>query len=165
MLEQWNNRSQIVAHLLNPAFLGVVLRRAVIGYESEKSDGMPFAMTPFVTPLVLHPSTRTILPTIRTPFAAWLQEHRELLIDFPQRTTELVPYTKESLIFALHREALVMDEKGQLRDGPSRMVGKTKYPKLSDEIGDCWRKSEFVGRWLAQAGSLETIYGLVGFAP
>jgi len=165
MLERWDDRSQIVANLLNPAFLGVILRRAVTGFETVKPEGMPFALTPLVSPLVLHPSTRATLPTIRTPFAAWLQEHRQLLVDLPQRTRELVPYTKESLMFALQRNALTIDDRSRFRNGSAKMTGKTNYPKLSDDIGDCWKRSEFVGRWLAHAGPVETIYGLLGFAP
>ncbi len=165
MLERWHERSQIIAHLLNPAFLGVILRRSVIGYESIRPNGMPFALAPLVPPLVLHPNTRESLPTIRTSFTTWLQEHRELLIDFPQRIEELVPFTRESILFAMHRNAIVIDESCNLRDGPAKMTGKTKFPKLSVEIGECWRQSEFVGRWLADAGSVETIYSLVGIAP
>lgn len=165
MLESWQERSQIVAHLLNPAFLGLVLRRAVSGYESIKPTGMPFALAPLVPPLVLHPGTRESLPTIKTSFATWLQEHRETLIDFPQRIGELVPYTKESILFAVHRNAIVIDEQCTLHNGNAKMVGKSKYPQLSSDIGECWRRSEFVGRWLADAGSVETIYSLLGISP
>ena len=165
MLESWHQRSQIVAHLLNPAFLGVVLRRTVSGYETINPNGMPFALAPLVPPLVLHPATREALPTIKTSLPTWLQDHRELLIDFPQRIKELIPYTKESIIFAVHRDAIVIDDQCLLHDGSAKMTGKSNYPKLSPEIGECWRRSEFVGRWLAEAGPVDTIYALLGIAP
>tara|TARA_R110002095_G_scaffold216296_2_gene212908 strand:+ start:4828 stop:5325 length:498 start_codon:yes stop_codon:yes gene_type:complete len=165
MLEPWNKRSQIVAHLLNPAFSGLMLRRAVSGYETIKPIGMPFALTPLVLPLVLHPHTRKALPDIRTSFPTWLQEHRELLVDFPQRIKELLPYTRESIIFAIQRDALEIDGQCLLHDGRAKMKGKTTYPKMSSEIGECWRRSDFVGRWFADAGPVETIYGLLGITP
>jgi hypothetical protein len=165
MLETWNQRPQEIAHLLNPAFLGVIIRRAVAGYESATSNGMPFSLTPIVLPLVLHPGTRQILPDIRTTFPTWLQEHRELLIELPQRIAELVPFTREAIIFALQRDALKLDDGGMLRDGTSKMKGKTKYAEISTEIKDCWRRSEFVGRWLAEAGPSSTVYGLIGITP
>lgn len=165
MLETWNERPQEIAHLLNPAFLGVLIRRAVAGYESASSNGMPFALTPFILPLVLHAETRNMLPTIMTTFPTWLQEHRELLVEFPNRVEELVPYTREALIFALQRNALTIDAQGKFREGTSKMKGKTKYPEKSAEIGECWRRSEFVGRWLAEAGPVATVYGLVGVTP
>lgn len=165
MLETWNERPQEIAHLLNPAFLGVLIRRAVAGYESASSSGMPFALTPFILPLVLHAETRNMLPTIMTTFPTWLQEHREILVEFPHRVEELVPYTREALIFALQRNALTIDSQGTFREGASKMKGKTKYPEKSAEIGECWRRSEFVGRWLAEAGPVATVYGLVGVTP
>ncbi len=165
MLESWQERSQVVAHLLNPAFVGVVIRRAVIGYQSVTHTGMPFLLAPLVPALVLHAGTREKLPTIRTSFASWLQEHRELVIDLPQRISELVPYCKESILFAAQLKAITLGELGALHDGPAKMTGKSKFPRLSSEINECWRQSEFVGRWLAGAGSVETIYALLGIAP
>jgi hypothetical protein len=165
MLEKWNERPQEIAHLLNPAFLGVLIRRAVARYETASSRGMPFALTPFILPLVLHARTRSMLPTIATTFPTWLQEHRELLVDFPHRVAELTPYTREALIFALQRNALTIDSQGGFREGKAKMKGKTKYPDKSVEIGECWRRSEFVGRWLAEAGPVATVYGLVGVSP
>lgn len=166
MLDSWNERSQIVANLLNPAFSGLMIRRAVGGYESVHPKGMPFALAPLVLPLVLHPGTRKALPAnIRTTFPTWLQERRELLIDFPERIKELIPYTKESIIFSVHRNAIVLDELNFLHEGTAMMKGKTKFPQLSPEIGECWRRSEFVGRWLAYAGSVETVYALLGISP
>lgn len=166
MLDSWNERSQIVAHLLNPAFSGLMLRRAVGGYEKTQTQGMPFPLTPLVLPMVLHPNTRKALPSsIKTSFPTWLQEHREVLIDFPQRIRELLPYTKESIIFSVQRDAIVIDEKNCLHDGTAKLTGKTKYMQLSPEIGECWRRSEFIGRWLADAGPVETIYALLGIAP
>ena len=126
---------------------------------------MPFSLTPFVFPLVLHPGTRNILPDIRTTFPTWLQEHRELLVELPIRIEELVPYTREAIIFALQRDALTIDSEGMFREGKSKMTGKTKFPEISSEIGECWRRSEFVGRWLAEAGPAATIYGLTGVTP
>ena len=165
MLETWNERPQEIAHLLNPAFLGVLIRRAVGGYESASSRGMPFTLTPFILPLVLHGGTRKMMPTIATTFPTWLQEHRELLIEFPTRVAELVPYTREALIFALQRNALTIDSQGSFREGKAKMKGKSRYPDKSAEISECWRRSEFVGRWLAEAGPVATVYGLLGVSP
>lgn len=161
----WTERPQELAYLLNPAFLGGIMWRAVGGYESTASTGMPFEVAPLVFPLVLHPATRALLPTITTTLPTWLQDHREILVDLPDRIRELVPYCREALIFAMQRNALLIDDAGHIRQGTAQLKGRSKYPGLSDDIGDCWRRAEFVGRWLAEAGPSITIYGLLGIRP
>ena len=44
MLVEWSKRPQDVANLLNPAFDGLLLRQAAIGYEKEAESGMPFEL-------------------------------------------------------------------------------------------------------------------------
>jgi Family of unknown function (DUF6521) len=165
MLSTWEERPQELARLLNPAFLGVILWRAVGGYEVTAVQGMPFEFSPLVFPLVLHPATREMLPDIRTTLPTWLQDHRELAVQLADRISELVPFTRESLMFAVRRAVLVIDGNGRIRRGPAQLKGRTSYPRLSNEIGDCWRRAEFVGRWLAEAGPTVTVYGLLGITP
>jgi hypothetical protein len=165
MLSDWEERPQELACLLNPAFLGVILWRAVGGYESVVSDGMPFEFSPLVFPLVLHPATREMLPDIRTTFPTWLQSHRELVVQLPLRIRELVPFTRESLLFTLQRNVLAIDVDGRIRRGATQLKGRTRYPSLSHDIAECWRRGEFVGRWLAEAGPSVTVYGLLGIRP
>jgi hypothetical protein len=165
MLSAWNERPQELAYLLNPAFLGAIMWRAVGGYEMTATTGMPFEFAPLVFPLVLHPATRVILPDIRTTFPTWLQDHREVLIELPDRIRELVPFTRETLVFTMQLAVLIIDDEGRIRQGSTQLKGRSKYPGLSDEIGDCWRRGEFVGRWLAEAGLSVTVYGLLGIKP
>ena len=85
MLSTWSERPQELAYLLNPAFLGAIIWRGVGSYAATASVGMPFEFSPLVFPLVLHPATRAILPDIRTTFPTWLQDHREVLVELPDR--------------------------------------------------------------------------------
>jgi hypothetical protein len=165
MLNTWEERPLELACLLNPAFLGAILWRAVGGYEVTAVAGMPFEFSPLIFPLVLHPATREMLPDIRTTLPTWLQDHRELVVQLPDRIRELVPFTRECLIFTVRRAVLVIDGNGRIRRGPMQLKGRSRYPSLSDEIGECWRRAEFVGRWLAEAGPSVTVYGLLGITP
>jgi Family of unknown function (DUF6521) len=165
MLSTWEERPQELACLLNPAFLGAILWRAVGGYEATAVAGLPFEFSPLIFPLVLHPATRELLPDIRTTLPTWLQDHRELVVQLPDRIRELVPFTRESLIFTVRRAVLVIDGNGRIRRGSMQLKGRTKYPSLSNEIGECWRRAEFVGRWLAESGPSVTVYGLLGIRP
>jgi hypothetical protein len=59
----WNQRPIEIRNLFNPAFCGLVMHRAMCGYEEEESSpqGVPFSLTFLVLPLCLHKETREVL--------------------------------------------------------------------------------------------------------
>lgn len=169
MMPPWNERPTEVANLLNPAFVGALLRKAVEGYTEESSDGMPFEMLFLVLPFCLHPATATRLPAraASTPLHAWLQrdENRDVLVTFPDRASALVPFVREALLFAAERGVLAVGDDGRLRAGANALRGITTYRTSGDEVRDALRLSEFVGRWFALAGTTATVFTLLGVRP
>lgn len=163
--KQWHDRPFDVSNLLNPAFGGMILRKAVDGYYKVADQGMPFELTVLPLSLVLHQDTRERLPTISTTMQGWLQDNRDLMIGFAKRTRELVPFMRESLIFSTVRRTLELDSTGAIVPGTVKLRGVTTYPKKSDEIAQIFSKSEFLGRWLAVAGSSTTVYAMLGIKP
>ena len=55
-MKRWDQRPFEVKNLFNPAFCGLVLFRALQGYEEENPDGMPFSLALLVLPLCLQKS-------------------------------------------------------------------------------------------------------------
>lgn len=166
MLSPWAERPQEVSNLLNPAFLGAILHRAISGFNDTSQAGMPLEQAVLVLPLVLHRNTREKLPGATTTiFASWVQDHREILVEIAPRTESLLPYTRESLMFLLTHGMVAVDDTGKFRVTTKAMKGKTIYPNVSDEVHEFWLKSHFVGRWLAEAGTSSTIYALLGIRP
>lgn len=161
----WQSRPFDVSNLLNPAFGGMILRRAADGYFKESKKGLPFELTVLPLSFVLHEKTRTRLPTITATLQGWLQENRDLMIGFGKRTRELVPFMRESLIFSAFRGTLAIDSLGAVVPGTANLRGHTAYRKKSDEISQIFNKSEFLGRWLALSGSSTTIYAMLGIKP
>ena len=166
MLKEWTERPQDVSNLLNPSFLGLLLHRAVQGFKRERPSGMPLELAVLVLPLVLHPATRNRLPPkITTALPTWVQANRDVLLEFSKRTKALLPFARESLCFLIERSLLLFDGEGQLDIGSQKPHGMTQYQQATDEIGACYKRAEFVGRWLALAGSSATIYILLGIRP
>ncbi len=169
MMSAWGERPTEVANLLNPAFIGVLLRKAVEGYAEEAENGLPFELAFLVIPLCLHPDTVIRLPAraASTPLHTWLlrEENRDVLVSFGDRVSALVPFTREALVFAGQRGVIVFDESGRVRAGDASLRGITTYPNTSDDIKQAVRRAEFVGRWLALAGTTATIYSLLGVRP
>ena len=53
-MENWEDRSKIVANLLNPAFCGEILRRAIVSYnENEENMLFPFSLLYLILPIIL----------------------------------------------------------------------------------------------------------------
>ena len=162
----WPERPQDVAHLLNPAYVGLMLYRAVTGFHKEKGKGMPFELLFLVPSFVLHGATRARLPgRIDTTLTTWLQEEKDVILEFGKRTRELVPYTKEAVSFLLVRHIILPDEDGSVSLGQSKPRGVTAYQHIGDEIEESYKRAEFVGRWLARSGNPMTIYALLGISP
>ena len=126
---------------------------------------MPFEMAFVVVPLVLHEHTRESLPTIATTMQTWIQENREVVIGFPRRATEIVPFAREGIRFGIQRNVLKIETEGRLTAGAKKLAGVTPYQKLSDEIKKIYGKSEFLGRWLTQQSNVTTLFAMLGIKP
>lgn len=162
----WAERPTEIANLLNPAFTGATLRMAVSGYFREANVGIPFELAFLVLPIALHEATRSRLPrAVSTLLHSWLQENRDVVIEFPERTRSLVPFTKEAIVFACQRGVLTVDDEGALHAGDAALNRVTSYKAVSDEIKETLNRAEFVGRWFALSGSPVTIFTLFGVRP
>lgn len=162
----WAERPTEVANLLNPAFTGAALRMAVSGYFREANVGMPFELAFLVFPIALHEATRSRLPrAVSTLLHTWLQENRDVVVEFPERTRSLVPFTKEAIVFACQRRVLTVDDEGALHAGDAPLKKVASYKTVSDEIKETLNRAEFVGRWFALSGTPVTILTLLGVRP
>ena len=162
----WSERPTEVANLLNPAFTGAALRMAVSGYCREANVGMPFELAFLVFPIALHGATRSRLPrAVSTLLHTWLQENRDVVVQFPERTRSLVPFTKEAIVFDCQRGVLTVDDGGTLHPGDTSLKKVVSYTSVSGEIKEALSRAEFVGRWFALSGTSVTILTLLGVRP
>lgn len=166
-MQSWEQRPFEYANLLNPAFCSILLRNAIKGYESQKKQGMPYSLLFLVLPIVLHGSTRNTLPeTTRTKLHIWLQRQPEARVGFGDRTSNLVPYTKEALIFGMQTGIVNISDDGKFTCVKRKLKPISAVSWSSDtEPAICCKKAEFIGRWLAQAGEVSTIYTMWGIRP
>ena len=166
MLKQWDERPQDVSHLLNPSFVGLLLYRAAVGFKRETQHGVPIELLVLVPSFVIHPATRQRLPkTIVTTLPTWLQDERDVIVRFGERTRNLMPYSREAMLWLLAHKLLLVDDEGRMDIGEGRVRGVTNYQKIGDEIEGMYKRAEFVGRWLAHSGTPTTIYALLGIRP
>jgi len=159
----WIERSIEERNLLNPGFCAMLLWHAAGGYASERSIPMPIELSFLVLPFVLHKETREILPSnIRTSLPTWLAENPLVWTRLGERATTLRAFTKESLVFGGTHGLLsfAQDSVGANADMKKRVNASLKA--TSDEVRECAKRAEFLGKWLERAGSPETAMTLLG---
>ncbi|MEA5573496.1 three component ABC system middle component [Calothrix sp. UHCC 0171] len=163
----WQERPVEYANLFNPAFCSILLYNAIKGYQKEKKQGMPYPLIFLVLPLVLHQSTRNLLPrTTRTKLHIWLQNKPEVRVKFSDRTSNLVPHTKEALAFGMQTGIIGFGDDGKFTSSKSQLknISAVSWSE-GTEPAICFKKAEFIGRWFAQAGEVSTIYIMWGICP
>lgn len=127
---------------------------------------MPFVYTFLVLPIVLHKATRDGLPkTTLKSLSTWIEENPTLRTILPDNVRALKPFVQEGLLYALVHGCIGVDENGALALGkkPRGMAGYETGS--SNEVRDCIRRAQFVGRWFATAGSVPTVMALWGIWP
>jgi len=152
-------RSIEVRNLLNAPFCAYALTSFVKGYQTE-SGPCPFPLTFLALPITLHKETSERLPTtIRTKLHVWLQENPGLRVGFGERATALVPFTREGLMFAMHKGTLQVQETGSLQ------VGNGISGRPSAEVELLGKRATLVGRLFAHAGTPTTVFSMWGISP
>jgi hypothetical protein len=164
-LRPWSQRPIEEARLLNPAFLATLVWACARGYGETVDTGVPFPLLFVAIPVVLHKATRRGLPrTTRKPLSTWLAERPEVQVRFAERAMALAPLVKEAILFGTNGELLKMSSYRLLAaPRPPAMVGFMK--QATDEVADCIKKVEFVGKWFARSGEYSTVMALWGVAP
>ncbi len=157
----WNDRPPIVAAMLNPALLAAVLATAANGYRKESDHALPWTLSFIIAPLVLHRGTRQALPaSIRAHLTTWVSRNPVLRAGFPARAQGLVEPVREGIRFGLAHGVLTLEGEG--------LSGRTRRPRgfqMPDELADILRRTNFVGRWLANIDNTATVYAVLGVAP
>lgn len=166
-MHPWSKRVIEEANLFNPAFCAMILAKSADDFAKKAHRPLPFALTFLILPIVLHPATRSVLPSSTvTSLLSWIQENRDQLVDFATRVQRLNSITREALLFGIQHETLTLTGTGSLAVGPKRKSATEKRTELfTDETRECLDRAGFIGRWFAGAGTTATIYAAWGLAP
>jgi len=164
MIPTWDNRPVTVANLLNPAFCGEIIRIVLKAYKSETLKALPFELTFLVLPLILHKQSRESLPsTTGKNFYEWLEENTMTKIYLVNKIKNLVPYTREAILFLIYHEAITVNHDGALEFITYRKSSLNYLNK--EEIQTVYKKAHMLGKWLGKAGDTKTIYASIGIKP
>ena len=158
----WESRPVEIANLLNPAFCAEILRRCIHTYEKHSNTSFPYPLIFLILPIVLHKRTREVInPKAKDHLDAWLHKHQEVRIGFAERARHLIPITNEAITFLLNSDSVEITN-------DAKLFIKNYSPKKikeDNEVSDCFKKSEIVGKWFSKAGNATTIYTMWGIRP
>src|SRR3990172_6783477 len=99
MLPNWENRPEITAHLINPAFCSEIMRECISAYKRESKSNFPFALSVLVLPLILNNRIRERLPKNKlNTIHGWINENEDLKIGLTNNITSFIPFTRETIM-------------------------------------------------------------------
>lgn len=161
-MKRWNQRPFEIRNLFNPAFCGLVLFRALHGYEEEDARGMPFSLSLLVLPLCLHKDTREVIASNpRSYLLKTTEKNQQVMVGFANRVTQMLPYAFEGFGLLMERGCIaVMDGRIQtVTDKVRKTVNGT------DETISCQKVARIVGREFARIADRVTVYTTFGIRP
>lgn len=165
----WQERTIEQRNLLNPAFCAVTVWHLARGYDSESAtlgmpaSGLPIEFTFVGGSFVLRGQTRDQLPrTISSSLVTWVQDHPLERSAVAKGVVVLRGIVRDSLIFGAQHGLLTFNERRVIAEaGHARRI--SAYLRASsDDVRDCMRQANFVGRWLCKAGASQTVLALLG---
>lgn len=161
----WEDRPTEAANLFNPAFCGEIMRLCIKSYVDETAGrSFPYALSFLILPTLMYKDTRTTMTVGRYKYLYnWLQEHPHLRVGFAYRIRELLPISKESLAFLLQLNALVLDDEAGF--SPTRYSKRRLSSQYEDYTLDFYNNAKLLGKWLAKASDVVTIYTMWGIQP
>jgi len=162
-MKRWDQRPFEIRNLFNPAFCGLVLFRAMHGYEEEDARGMPFSLSLLALPLCLHKDSREVIAgSPRRYLLKTMEMNQQIRVGFADRVTQMLPYVFEGFGLLMERGCITVSIDGRIQT-VSDTVRKTVSG--TDETVACQRVARVVGREFARIADRATVYTTFGIRP
>jgi Family of unknown function (DUF6521) len=162
-MKRWDQRPIEVRNLFNPAFCGLILFRALQGYEEDNSDGMPFSLALLVLPLCLQKESRQVIAdSPRSYLLKTVERNPQMLVGFADRARDSMPFALEAFGLLMEKACFVVSHDGRLRTVPDRV---RKSVTGTSESVSCQRVARFVGKEFARIADRVTVYTTFGIRP
>ncbi len=95
MLPNWQNRPEVTANLINPAFCNAVMRECIIAYKTEKNEHLPYAFSMLVLPIILTSRIRNRLPKTKVgTIHSWINSNEDLKVGLANHISSFIPFYK-----------------------------------------------------------------------
>jgi hypothetical protein len=162
-MKRWDRRPFEIRNLFNPAFCGLILFRALHGYEEEDPRGMHFSLSLLVLPLCLHRDSREVIAgSPRSYLLKTTEKNQQIMVGFADRVTQMLPYAFEGFGLLMERGCIAIANDGRIQTVPN-MVRKTVIG--TSETVSCQKVARVVGKEFARIADRVTVYTTFGIRP
>ncbi|WP_442860555.1 three component ABC system middle component [Arthrobacter sp. zg-Y916] len=159
----WSSLPRDSAALFNPAFLALILGRAVQGATERGQNGIDWGESYLVIPMCLDSETRETIPRrINSSIVSWVARNPEIRSVLPQKLSGMSPLVTDGISMALHTEILLVDH-GRLILGPKLLPKRVSGG--TPEITAIQKTAYFLGRWFSTYPSTPGLFTLFGVRP
>ncbi|MDR5905664.1 three component ABC system middle component [Franzmannia qiaohouensis] len=162
-MKRWEQRPFEIRTLFNPAFCGLILFRALQGYEEEDPRGMPFSLSLLVLPLCLQKDSREVIAAgSRSYLLKIMEKNPKIQVGFSDRATTMIPYAFEGFDLLMERGCISLSADGRLQT----VSGKVKKSVTgTQETKSCQRVARYLGKEFARIADRVTVYTAFGIRP
>ena len=153
-----------IHNFVNPAFCGEILRNCIKKFEDLAKHPMPISLVYLVLPFVLNENIRNRMkyaPNQSLPL--WILEHDEVLLNLSENIRKLITTTNDALIFVKQQKSIKINELGEISIIEYELIKKST--RFGNEVGDCFRKAQYIGDWFASIDDDKTIFSILGVKP
>jgi hypothetical protein len=91
----------------------------------------------------------------------WINDNEDLKVGLANSITSFIPFTRETIMFSIVHNSLSIDESGSIDIKPRR----SKFNSNDEEINNCLKKAEVIGKVFSRSGNPLTIYSILGIKP
>ncbi len=162
-MKRWDQRPFEIRNLFNPAFCGLVLFRALHGYEEIDARGMPFSLSLLVLPMCLHKESREVIASNpRSYLLKTTEKNQQIMVGFANRVTDMLPYAFEGFGVLMERGCIAISDDGRIQTLPNKV---RKTVTGTDETISCQKVARIVGREFARIADRVTVYTTFGIRP
>lgn len=162
-MKRWDQRPFEIRNLFNPAFCGLVLFRALHGYEEIDARGMPFSLSLLVLPMCLHKESREVIASNpRSYLLKTTEKNQQIIVGFANRVTDMLPYAFEGFGVLMERGCIAISDDGRIQTLPNKV---RKTVTGTDETISCQKVARIVGREFARIADRVTVYTTFGIRP
>jgi hypothetical protein len=162
-VKRWDQRPFEIRNLFNPAFCGLVLFRALHGFEEQDARGMPFSLSLLVLPLCLHKDSREVIASSpRSYLLKTTEKNQQVTVGFADRVTHMLPYAFEGFGLLMERRCISVSDDGRIQTVADKV---RKTVKGTNETVSCQKVARIVGREFARIADRVTVYTTFGIRP
>ena len=164
-MKRWDRRPFEIRNLFNPAFCGLVLFRALHGYEEADPRGMPFSLSLLVLPLCLHKDSREVIAgSPRSYLLKTVEKNQQIMVGLADRVTHMLPYAFEGFGLLMEKGCIAIADDGRIQTVPKK-VRKTVDGTGTAETVACQKVARIVGKEFARIADRATVYTTFGIRP